>query len=122
VLCSNKRGWSAYSRRRYAVAGRSPYLAITVMVQRLSVPDPLSHKFQCRFLAPILGIAGTSRLDRIGRFNRLHAVTKVAIRETFPRRNYGISETLSKDSQWSKHSQLHRQSGRKRVSCFYQTA
>jgi hypothetical protein len=42
VLCSNKRGWSAYSRRRYAVAGRSPYLAITVMVQRLSVPDPLS--------------------------------------------------------------------------------
>jgi hypothetical protein len=65
--------------------------------------DGRSHKRQRRFLTPVLGIAGASRLDRIGRFDCLHTVTKVAVRETFPRRGHGISETLSKDSPWSQN-------------------
>jgi hypothetical protein len=51
-----------------------------------------------------LGIAGASRLDWIGRFDRLHVVTKVAVRETVPRRGHGISETLNKDSRWSQNT------------------
>jgi len=57
-----------------------------------------SHERQRCFLAPVLGIAGASSLDWIGRFDCLHAVAMVAVRETFPRRTHGIRETLSKDS------------------------
>jgi hypothetical protein len=60
--------------------------------------DGRSHKRQRHFLTPVLGIAGASRLDRIGRFDCLHTVTKIAVRETFPRQSNDISETLSKDS------------------------
>jgi hypothetical protein len=38
--------------------------------------DGRSHKHQRCFLAPILGVASASRLDWIGRFDRLHVVTK----------------------------------------------
>jgi hypothetical protein len=58
--------------------------------------DGRSHKRQRCLLAPVLGIAGASRLDWIGRFDCLHTVTKVGGRETFPRQSNDISETLSK--------------------------
>jgi hypothetical protein len=66
--------------------------------------DGRSHEHQRRFLTPVLGIAGSSRLDRISRFDCLHTVTKVAVRETFPRRGHGISETLNKDSHSSQNT------------------
>jgi len=66
--------------------------------------DGRSHERQRCFLAPVLGITGASRLDRIGRFDCLHAVTMVAVRETFPRRDHRISETLNKDSRWSQNT------------------
>jgi hypothetical protein len=66
--------------------------------------DGGSHKRQRCFLAPVLRIAGASRFYWIGRFNCLHAVTNVAVRETFPRRGHGISETLNKDSRWSQNT------------------
>jgi hypothetical protein len=87
-----------------------PYFETTVMVQRLSVPDLSSFTEQTisvtvdamsvnvAFWPPVSGIAGASRLDWIGRFHCLHAVTEVAVRETIPRRTHGISETLIKDS------------------------
>jgi hypothetical protein len=87
--------------------------------------DGRSHERQRCFLAPVLGITGASRLDRIGRFDCLHTVTKVAVRETFPRQPNGISETLSKDS--GSRSEEHRHLNclhvrKQRLSCFDQTA
>jgi hypothetical protein len=80
----SKRHWSACSKHPVLVSpgpallrnhGDGPTLerAGPIFVHGTNQSrDGRSHKRQRRFLAAVLGIAGASRLDRIGRFNCLH--------------------------------------------------
>jgi hypothetical protein len=89
--------------------------------------DARSHKRQRRFLASVLGVASASRLDWIGRFDRLHAVTKGrrGTRNTSATRPQGISETLRKIPdriRWSQNTGISTPDHRRTTSRFRRRA
>jgi hypothetical protein len=50
-------------------------------------------------LAPVLSVAATSCLHRIGNFDSLHASPMVAVRETVPRRSARYRASVNNDSE-----------------------
>jgi hypothetical protein len=80
-----------------------PCLGTTETIQRIGVLDlssltertiPVTGKPR-NITAPVLGIAATSGLYRIGNFDSLHASPKgIAVRETVPRRSARYQRTV----------------------------